>query len=342
MSKPLPPNQQLAAADKWPLVGEKVSDPSRMEEPWYVSIGGLVAQSKEWSLEDLQKLPQEERVIDIDCVTRWSKPGAVFGGFSLKTLLDVCVVLPEAKFVSFIARSAQGHNTSLPLNEVLALDVFVALSYEGQPLVPEHGGPIRTVVPKKYFYKSLKWLEKIELLAEDSLGTWEKDSGYHNNADPWKEERYIIPNIQKHEQLKLIGQRNFEGQDLLGIDAKDRNLEDLNAKMALLRDSHFENTNLENACFDRANLSNAHLDHANLKNASFLDADCEGADFRGADLTGADFTDASLFGATFTPENPEDKNQQSAIIDTSTKFTDEKLKDLTPVQYDYVKQQLGV
>ncbi len=342
MSKPLPPNQQLAAADKWPLVGEKASDPSRMDEPWHVSIGGLVAQPKEWSLEDLEKLPQEQRVIDIHCVTRWSKPGATFTGFSLKTLLDQCQPLPEARFLSFIARSDQGHNTSLPLDEALELDVFIALNYEGQPLQPEHGGPIRTVVPKKYFYKSLKWLEKIELLADDHLGTWEKDSGYHNVADPWKEQRYIIPNIQKSEQLKLIGQRNFEGLDLLGIDAKGRDLPELNAKTALLRDSHFENTNLENACFDKANLSNAHLDHANLKNATFLDADCEGADFRGADLSGTDFTGASLFGATFTPENAEDKNQQSAIIDTNTKFTDKKLKDLTPIQYDYVKQQLGV
>lgn len=338
----LPPNQQLAAADKWPLVGERESDPSRQNEPWKVSIEGLVEQPREWSLEDLQAMPMEERVIDIHCVTRWSKPGATFGGFPLKTLLDQCQPLPGAKFLSFVARSSRNHSTSLPLDEALALDVFVAFTYEGEPIAPEHGGPVRTVVPKKYFYKSLKWLEKIEVLAEDRLGFWEKESGYHNVADPWKEQRYIIPNIDRLTQQKVIEQRNFSGQDLLGIDARNLNLAGLNARGALLRDSHFENANLENACFDEANLSNAHLDGANLKSATFINGDCEGADFRGADLRGANFTGASLFGATFTPELPEDANQDSAILDSSTIIETRALEQLTPVQQDYVKKSLGL
>lgn len=338
----LPPNQQLAAADKWPLVGERESDPSRLSEPWTVSIEGLVSRPQAWSLEALLAMPQEERVVDIHCVTRWSKPGATFGGFSLQKLLDQCQPLPEAKFLSFVARSSRNHSTSLPLDEALELDVFVAFTYEGAPIAPEHGGPVRTVVAKKYFYKSLKWLEKIDVLAEDRLGFWEKESGYHNVADPWKEQRYIIPDIDRLTQQKVIEQRNFSGQDLLGIDARNLNLAGLNARGALLRDSHFENTNLEGACFDEANLSNAHLDGANLKSATFVNGDCEGADFRGADLSGANFTGASLFGATFTPESPDDANQHSAMLDASTIIEVRALEQLTPVQQAFVKQLLNL
>jgi len=341
MANRLPPNQQLAAADRWPLVGERQADPARLNEPWQVCVSGLVEQPQCWTLEQLQALPQTERVIDIHCVTRWSKPGARFTGVPLNALLEACVPMPDAKYLSFVARSSRAHSTSLPLEDAWQLDVLVALTYEGAPLPPEHGGPLRTVVPERYFYKSLKWLEAIEVLAEERLGYWEKEAGYHNVADPWREQRYIVPDLDSTAYRRLLQGRNFSGQDLLGLDAQGRDLSGLKAAEAKLRDAHFEHANLKNACFDRANLSNAHLDHANLQSASFLGADCEGADFRGADLSRADFSDASLFGATFTPETPEDANQHSARIDAGTRIDARALEQLTPLQQAFVADALG-
>lgn len=336
----LPPNQQLAAADRWPLVGERQADPARADEPWRVRITGLVEHPRCWTLKQLQALPQTQRTVDIHCVTRWSKLGARFTGIPLNALLEECVPTPDAKFLSFVARSARAHSTSLPLEDARQLDVLVALTYEGAPLPPEHGGPVRTVVPERYFYKSLKWLETIEVLAEDRLGYWEKEAGYHNVADPWREQRYILPDLDPASYRRLLQRRDFSGQDLLGIDAQGRDLSNLKAAGAKLRDAHFERAGLKGACFDDANLSNAHLDHADLQGATFLGADCEGADFRGADLRGANFAGASLFGATFTPETADDENQASARLDVTTRIEPRAIEQLTPQQRAFVENAL--
>ncbi|HEV2761509.1 MAG TPA: molybdopterin-dependent oxidoreductase, partial [Pyrinomonadaceae bacterium] len=99
----LPPNQQLAAPGKWPVVGERA--PRRDDAPWSVSFNGLVAAPKTWTLEELNAMPQVEQAIDIHCVTRWSKPGAKFAGVPLARLLDACEPSPQARFLSFVARS---------------------------------------------------------------------------------------------------------------------------------------------------------------------------------------------------------------------------------------------
>ena len=338
----LPPNQQLAAPGKWPLVGEREPDVKCVGKPWSLTVEGLVAQPCSWTLEELRAMPQLERVIDIHCVTRWSKPGARFAGVALGALLEACRPLPQARFLSFVARSSRGHSTSLPLQDALQLDVLVALEYEGQPLSSEHGGPLRTVVPQRYFYKSLKWLERIQVLSEDRLGYWEREAGYHNAADPWREQRYIVPDIDNVQHRRLLQKRDFSGQDLLGVQAQGRDLSGLNARRARLRDAHFEEAILQKACFDEANLSNAHLNGADLDGASFKGADCEGADFRGARLHGADFSGASLFGATFTPETPDDADQRSAGLDGSTRIEPHALEQLTPVQQAFVRRALGL
>jgi hypothetical protein len=294
----LPPNQHLAAPGKWPVVGEKAPRAGD-DDSWSVTVAGLARQPVTLTLEAIAAMPQTERVIDIHCVTRWSKPGVVFSGVPLADLLAPCLPLPEARFLSFVARSERNHSTSLPLDDALALGTLVALTADGAPLAPEHGGPVRTVVPGRYFYKSLKWLERIDLLAEDRLGYWEAETGYHNGGDPWREERYIAPDAPRHIVEKALRMRDFSGLDLRGIDARGRDLTGLVAREAKLRDAHFENAHLARADFSGANLSNAHLQGANLRNADFRGADVEGAAFDSADLTGADFTRASLFGATF-------------------------------------------
>ena len=349
MSSPLslPPHQQLVAPGKWPYVGEPGPDPARRAEPWRVRISGLVARPQTWSVEELWALPQGEARIDIHCVTRWSKPGARFGGVPLQTVLDACQPLAQARFVSFVARSARSHSTSLPLADALALDTLLALSYEGRPLAERHGGPIRTVVRERYFYKSLKWLEEIRLLAEDALGYWEKEAGYHNRADPWQEQRYIVPHLDNQLYRRLLKARDFSDRELLGIRADGRNLTGLTARRAVLRDAHFERSQLNGACFNGANLSNAHFEGARLRKASFRAdrgraADLEGADFRGADLRGADLTGASLFGATFCPEGGQDSEDWGpALLDQTTRIEPTGLDRLTPRQRHCVGKLLG-
>ena len=224
MSK-LPANQQLVAADKWPITGEKM--PRNDDSPWSLTISGEVAHAQHFSLDDLLAMPQREFVVDIHCVTRWSKLGASFTGVPVRDLLEIARPTGSARFVSFVARSARDHSTSLPLTDTLELGAFVALHYEKMPLATDHGGPMRIVTPGRYFYKSLKWLEKMELLADDRLGYWESDAGYHNVANPWQEQRYIAPNLSRQETREIIESRNFAGRDLRSVDASRRELRGL-------------------------------------------------------------------------------------------------------------------
>jgi hypothetical protein len=279
------------------VVGEKAPRPDNT--PWTVTVRGEVATPQVFSLGEITALPQTTFTTDIHCVTRWSKLRRTFTGIWLTDLLTLCPLLPSARYISFIARSERDHSTSLLLADAVALPTFIALTAEGEALEEIHGGPIRTVVAGRYFYKSLKWLETIELRVEDKLGYWEAETGYHNHADPWKEERYIAPDTPPHLLSTALQTRDFSGLNLRGIVASGRDLSNLKATDALLRDAHFESSNLENADFTGANLSNAHFQNANLRGVSFRNADVEGADFAGADLTNADFTGASLFGTTF-------------------------------------------
>ncbi|MBW3597461.1 MAG: molybdopterin-dependent oxidoreductase [Planctomycetes bacterium] len=331
-SSSLPPGQQLAAPNKWPLVGERKPLPA--PEVWTVEVSGCVVKVASWTLEQLASLPQIERTVDIHCVTRWSKLGARFGGVRLSDLHSRSRPTEEARFVSFIAHSERNHSTSLPLKDVQALDVMLALRFEGALLPEEHGGPVRVVTPGRYFYKSVKWLRKIVLLAEDELGHWERSAGYHNRADPWREERYLAPMLDRREAAKRIAARDFAGCELRSIDANGRDLAGLDARQGILRDANFRRARLEGARFDGANLSNAHFENADLRRAVFRNADVEGADFTGADLRGADFRGASLFGASFFSEGDP---QLAARLDATTLIA-AAVEQLTPVQQDYIRR----
>jgi DMSO/TMAO reductase YedYZ molybdopterin-dependent catalytic subunit len=334
----LPPNQRLAAPGRWPVVGEKRPQPLPGGEPWRVSVVGLVAAPRTWTLDEIEAMPQVEQIVDIHCVTRWSKPGARFSGVPLARLLGACRPLPAARFLSFVARSERNHSTSLPLEDALRLGALVALRFDGAPLEEEHGGPVRMVVPGRYFYKSVKWLERVELLAEDRPGYWEREAGYHNGADPWLEQRYIAPGADRVALGEAVSARDFSGKDFLSIDATGLDLAGLNAEGALLRNADFRGVNLEGARFDRANLSNAHFEGAVLRRATFVGADLEGADFRGADLRGADLTDASTFGTTFCDE-PDFSSP--ALIDRTTTFGEGAIGKLLPPQQEFVRRALG-
>jgi DMSO/TMAO reductase YedYZ molybdopterin-dependent catalytic subunit len=330
----LPPGQQLAAAHKWPSVGERSAAP--WSPPWIVEICGLARRPLILSLAGLAALPQTAADIDIHCVTRWSKLDQRFAGVLLADLLARAGPLPGARFVSLVARSERNHSTSLVLAEALALGTLIATQHAGQPLPEVHGGPVRAIVPGRYFYKSLKWLTRIELLADDRLGYWEAQAGYHNHGDPWNEERYLAPAITRQAAAAAIASRDFRGLDLRSIDASGRDLSGLQAQRALLRDADFRDATLTGADFGGANLSNARLARASLQGASFQGADVEGADFCGADLSGADFRGASLLGVTFV--NPAER--LAATMDGRTQFDVDRLEDMFPEQAEFVRTRI--
>ena len=334
----IPPGQQVVASNKWPVIGER-EPPAAPNTSWTLSLAGCIAQPVSFTLDALHALPQTEVVIDIHCVTRWSKLDVPFVGVTLKELLNHVEVDSDAQYISFVSRSPRAHSTSLPLDVALAHDCLIALSAEGQPLEPGHGGPIRNIVPRKYFYKSVKWLEKIEFLKEDRLGYWEADAGYHNLADPWKEQRYMASTIDRRTAAKLIDSKDFSDRDLRSIDASGRELDGLNAKGAKLRDANFDRCSLVASNFSDANLSNASFVNANLENACFTGTDVEGADFSGANLAGVDFCDCSLIGASFFSQSGEQHLKASLAEST---FSRAQLESLSVLQREFVEKNATV
>jgi DMSO/TMAO reductase YedYZ molybdopterin-dependent catalytic subunit len=336
MPSQLPPRQQLAAANKWPIIGER--EPAPLPQAWTLWVEGLVENRLRYSLADLAQLPYVERPIDIHCVTRWSKLGLVFGGVRLADVLAPAEVFPSAKYLHFVAHSPRDHNTSLPLADALAADALLAWNVDGRPLPLEHGGPLRLIMPDRYFYKSLKWLVRIQLLEKDRLGYWESTAGYHNVGDPWLEQRYVAPDLTREQSAQLVAQRNISGQHHRSLSVAGLDLTGLNAAKALLRDADFTGCCLEGANFRGANLSNALFRQASLKNADFTGADLEGADFTAADLCGADLRGSSLVAATFLDEAG---SSPAARLDATTRWDQAALDQLLPAQAAYLARSAG-
>jgi DMSO/TMAO reductase YedYZ molybdopterin-dependent catalytic subunit len=331
----LPPGQQLAAEAKWPIVGERLPAPSN--QPWQLRLSGQVENPLTLSLDDLRSLPQIERTVDIHCVTRWSKLAMRFGGVELSALLARANPKSTARFVSFVARSERGHSTSLSLRDALRLGTLLALTWDGAPLPVEHGGPLRTIVPGRYFYKSVKWLRTIELLAEDRLGYWEAEAGYHNVADPWRQQRYVAPAVSKGQAAAIVAKRDLAGLALRGLDLRGHALPGLKAAAAILRDARFDACDLRGADFQLANLCNARFRRADLRGAKFNGAGLEGVDFAGADLRQADLSGASLLAASFF----DPRAGLGATIDQTTSLDLAGLDDLMPDEQEYVRRQLS-
>jgi DMSO/TMAO reductase YedYZ molybdopterin-dependent catalytic subunit len=180
----LPPGQ--VRTDKWPVL-HYGAVPQVDLATWDFRVDGLVEQPVRWSYSEFLALPQVQVRSDIHCVTRWSRFDNLWQGVSFKELLRHVQVKPEARHAVFHAE--QGFTSNLPLAELEQDDVLFAYRHDGRDLTPEHGWPLRLVVPRRYFWKSAKWVRRVELVAEDRPGFWEQN-GYHNEADPWKEERF--------------------------------------------------------------------------------------------------------------------------------------------------------
>ena len=180
----VPPGQYLS--DRFPVltVGP---NPDYDLSTWDFGVFGEVENPLTLSWDELQQLPVKEVVTDIHCVTRWSKLDTVWRGVPVSEVLDRARVKPSGTHA--MAYSDGGYTTNIPLSALYDDDVLLAHTYAGEPLEHDHGAPLRLLVPRRYFWKSAKFLRKLEVMTEDRMGFWELN-GYHNDADPWREERH--------------------------------------------------------------------------------------------------------------------------------------------------------
>lgn len=156
-------------------------------ESFKLKVHGAVKKPFEVDYANLLKLPQVEKEADVHCVTGWSLLGAVYKGVQVSKLAELAEMKSDAKFVIFEA--AHGYTANVPLKEATADNALITYRMNGKPFAIEHGAPVRGLVPDLYFWKSAKWITGVRFVREDEPGYWET-RGYHNHADPWKEERY--------------------------------------------------------------------------------------------------------------------------------------------------------
>ena len=180
----LPPGQYLTK--KWPVLSYERT-PGGLPTDWKLKVSGEVANSFELTWEEFLALPRTTLTTDFHCVTTWSRYDNTWEGIHIREILRRASPLASAKFV--MAHSWTGYTTNMPLSDLDDDDVMIVIKHDGKDLEPDHGGPVRLLVPKLYAYKSAKWLNGLEFMPQDRPGFWER-RGYHNRANPWKEERY--------------------------------------------------------------------------------------------------------------------------------------------------------
>ncbi len=190
----LPPGQSLT--QKFPVL-HYGAIPAFNPETWDFTIWGEVEQKIRWSWEEFSRLPRKKLTLDIHCVTRWSKFDTAWEGVSVKTLIEEGLISPLPTAEHVLQHAEGGYTTNLPLEILLQDNFLLATHYNGKPLTPEHGYPVRGMVGQipgrgdlktPYFWKGAKWLIGLEFLTVDQLGFWEQ-AGYHNEGDIWKEQR---------------------------------------------------------------------------------------------------------------------------------------------------------
>jgi len=191
----LPPGQALT--QKFPVLHYGPVPPFN-PATWDFRVGGEVEEEVRWTWDEFNHLPRTNLVMDIHCVTRWSKFDTAWEGVSLRALVDQGLVKPKSTARFVLQHAEFGFTANLPLEVMLSENFLMATHFNGQPITPDHGYPLRGVVgqiPSRddlktpYFWKGAKWLRGLEFLREDRLGFWEQ-AGYHNEADVWKEQRF--------------------------------------------------------------------------------------------------------------------------------------------------------
>jgi DMSO/TMAO reductase YedYZ molybdopterin-dependent catalytic subunit len=178
----IPPGQHLERG--FPVLSAGPTPHTPLER-WDFTIEGEVDRPRRWTWQEFRALPHEAITADIHCVTKWSKLDTHWEGVALDTLL-AGIESPARYLMAFCDG---GYTTNLPLDAVTGRQAWIVDAYEGQPIEPAHGGPVRLLVPQRYLWKSAKWVRGLRLLKEDEPGFWES-LGYHNDGDPWQEQRY--------------------------------------------------------------------------------------------------------------------------------------------------------
>lgn len=182
----VPPGQFLT--QRWPVL-HFGGIPEFDASTWDFRVYGLVEHPLRFTWNEFRTLPRVEANGDLHCVSRWSKLDNRWQGVSLKFLLDQAGVLPAARFA--LLQCEAGYTANITLATARSDAVLLAVAHDGEPLTPEHGFPVRAIVPGSYAWKSAKWLRAIELLDQDRLGFWEQH-GYSSSADPWSEDRFAL------------------------------------------------------------------------------------------------------------------------------------------------------
>ena len=178
----VPPGQYVTS--DFPVLSAGPTPHTPLDQ-WSFTIAGEIDEPRRWTWEQFRALPSEEVTCDIHCVTKWSKLDTTWRGVPIDTLLEG--IETAAEYV--VQFSDGGYTTNLPLADLMGGQAWVAFSYNGEPLAPQHGGPARMLVPHLYFWKSAKWVRGLRLATADEPGFWETN-GYHNYGDPWREQRY--------------------------------------------------------------------------------------------------------------------------------------------------------
>lgn len=154
---------------------------------WRFRVFGLVEEKLEWTWDDFTALPPTTLTADFHCVTTWSRLDNTWEGVSIHEVMKLIKPLPNARYVMFHCYG--GYTANVSLDVLLDDDVLFAYNHDGAPLAPDHGGPLRLIVPKRYAWKSPKWVNGMEFMEHDQPGFWEQ-RGYHMVGDPWKEQRF--------------------------------------------------------------------------------------------------------------------------------------------------------
>jgi DMSO/TMAO reductase YedYZ molybdopterin-dependent catalytic subunit len=180
----IPPGQRRTR--KWPVL-HAGRVPEVDTSQWDLRVSGLVEREARWNWDEFHALPRVRVFSDFHCVTHWSRLGNLWEGVSVREVMRHAPPRPDARYV--LVHAEDGWTTNMPLDDFLVDDALFVITHDGRPLHPDHGGPIRLVVPRLYAWKSAKWVRGVELLARDQAGFWER-GGYHMRGDPWAEQRY--------------------------------------------------------------------------------------------------------------------------------------------------------
>jgi DMSO/TMAO reductase YedYZ molybdopterin-dependent catalytic subunit len=187
----VPPGQIVTR--RWPVLHAGSVPADLTPATWSLRLLGEVERTQSLSFAELLGLPQLDLTVDIHCVTSWTRLGMRWRGVPFRAVEAVARPRPEVRYV--VMECEQGFTTSLPIEALRDDDVLLAHAVDGAPLPAEHGGPVRMLVPKRYFYKSAKWLRGLKFVAHDEPGFWEV-RGYSNIADPWRETRYDVDDVK--------------------------------------------------------------------------------------------------------------------------------------------------